>query len=55
MSEGQDEVPDLSLVTLLLDLLEVVEHLFPNPKEAPSFVVCPLIDRNSQPKETHSY
>ena len=43
-SEGQDELPDLSLATLLSDFLQVVEHLFPNPKDAPSFVVRPLID-----------
>jgi hypothetical protein len=30
---------DLSLSTLLGDMLGVVQHMFPDPKESPSFVV----------------
>ncbi|WWD19517.1 hypothetical protein CI109_103978 [Kwoniella shandongensis] len=40
-TEGGKEVErDLSLPTLLADFLGLVEHLFPEPKDAPSFVLA---------------
>ena len=30
---------DLSLATLLSDMMDVMTHIFPDPKESPSFVV----------------
>lgn len=31
---------DLSLATLVSDMMGVMTHIFPDPKESPSFVVC---------------
>ena len=36
---GQERDRDLSLSTLLSDLLGIIRHLFPDPTQAPSFLV----------------
>jgi len=37
---SQARATDLSLATLLSDMMGVLTHVFPDPKESPSFVVC---------------